>query len=321
MALKVKVSNHRHTGRLLPHEHTSYALLSFILLLLGVFLMTYTKAVSADPPPVSGNITISGAVMGPPPSQPAVIVNPQDGQHFTANPVTVSGTCPHGTTVKIFKNNVLAGSVICQSDDAFNLLIDLFFGQNDLVAHDYSVTDLVGPDSGVVTVYLDQPVSVAPPINVASPALLSQLYIKSDTAIYRGAFPGQVISWPAEIVGGTPPYAVSVTWGDGQSSLISRAVAGVFKAEHTYKLGGNYRVIFKVTDAAGNAAYLQLVAVVNSSVDTPTATTKPTFPERSSLILTWPLYSLAVFMVGSFGLGGRYAMWRMAKLHYIKKQA
>ena len=66
-------------------------------------------------------------------------------------PVTVTGLCPDGLLVKLFKNNVFAGSVDC-TKGSYSLKIDLFTGQNDLVARVYDSLDQPGPDSSIVRV-------------------------------------------------------------------------------------------------------------------------------------------------------------------------
>ncbi len=58
----------------------------------------------------------------------------------------MSGICPGDLLVKIFKNNVFAGSVQCKNG-SYSIVIDLFSGQNELVARVYDALDQPGPDS------------------------------------------------------------------------------------------------------------------------------------------------------------------------------
>ena len=53
--------------------------------------------------------------------------------------------------VKLFKNNVFAGSVQCE-DGSYSIKTDLFVGTNELVARVYDDLDQPGPDSNVLTV-------------------------------------------------------------------------------------------------------------------------------------------------------------------------
>ncbi len=308
MALIFKFSHRRHTARMLPHEHTSYAALFFVLMLVGVGLIIYSSGTLAGSS--TGSVSVTAIVPGPPITQPAVITNPVNGQHFTKITIPVEGTCPAGTVVKIFKNNVLAGTTFCQSTNLFSLQIDLFPGKNELVAHDYDAFGHVGPDSGSIFVYYDVPAGAI------AGGVTNQFFIKTDVGIYRGIIAGQALTWPFEIVGGTGPYAISINWGDGKVSLLSQAEKGAFKAEHIYALGGNYTVTVQGTDEDSNSAYLQVVAVVGGAVGNVTATTKPTLFERGSLAVLWPLYALALFMVSSFWLGDRYEKEHLEKLGY-----
>ena len=77
--------------------------------------------------------------------------SPTTGQSFTVNPITVEGTCPAKTLVKVFKNGVLAGSTPCQASGRFTIPIDLLIGKNDLTALAYNANDDPGPDSPAVS--------------------------------------------------------------------------------------------------------------------------------------------------------------------------
>src|SRR5579862_5415304 len=109
----LKLSHHSHSGKLRPHEHTSYLPLAFLLLVVGAALALYTLKANADTPytgPGVGSVSLTGTVPSSPPKQGATITSPQNGQHFTSSPVTVSGSCPDNTLVEIYKNQIFAGS-------------------------------------------------------------------------------------------------------------------------------------------------------------------------------------------------------------------
>jgi hypothetical protein len=112
------------------------------------------------------------------------------------------------------------------------------------------------------------------------------------------------ISRNITIVGGVGPYAVAWDWGDGQTSLSSQALEGGVTASHVYSRPGNYRVIVRVTDSAGNSAFLQLVTVVNGPAD-PLGTNggKGSGALPGALVAIWPIFALAVLMVVFFWLG------------------
>jgi hypothetical protein len=200
----------------------------------------------------SGSIGVEGTISSPPPTQGATISLPSNGQSFTAIPVTVSGICPNGLLVKVFKNNVFAGAVQC-NNGSYSMVIDLFPGTNELVARVYDALDQPGPDSNTVTVnFVDNRQGAA-----------SRVTLTSNFA-KRGAFPGQELSWPIILSGGIGPYAISVDWGDGSApDLISQEFPGTINVKHVYDSPGIYNIIVKATDKNGNTAYLQLVGVAN----------------------------------------------------------
>ena len=295
----VKFSHHRHTGKLRPHHETSYALLVFLVLLTALVTAAVgfpTQAALTG----GGSYTVQAVVPGPKPTQPVVITSPTNGQVFQVNPVPVSGTCPKGTLVKVFKNGVLAGSIICGADGRFNLPIDLLIGQNALTAVAYNTNDQAGPDSPAVTVTLNVP--------AGNFGFSSELLLQS-TSYYRGVVPGDKVVWPIEIVGGLPPYAINFEWGDGKSSLLTRLVSGPFTLDHIYdKVGGylgSYPLIIRATDSTGRTAYLQLTTIVNDpTASTGTAKGK-TGLNVSGVMVIWPLIIVLLLLILSFWLGER----------------
>ena len=301
-----KLLHHRHSGHLQPHHRTSYPGLAFILLVVGSFLLFVGRsAFGALPlaPPVGGNpqsgaIGVSALVQGPPPSTQAAILVPGNGSHTSQIPVTVSGTCTRGLVVGIYANDIFVGSTICSPSGGFTLQVDLFEGQNTLVAKVSDSLGQFGPDSAAITVTYDSP-SLA---MQGSAAFGHQLFLTTLTPT-RGAQPGNPVAWTVTIVGGTPPYAVSWDWGDGKTDLVSREFDGALSTAHTYDRPGVYRVIVKATDGAGNSAFLQLVTNVNGPIPA-TATTSGGL-DPGILIAIWPLYILACLFVLTFWLGER----------------
>lgn len=194
-------------------------------------------------------ISLTAIVPGAAPTEAAVISVPSDGQSFLAIPINVSGTCPSGLLVKLFKNNVFGGSVTCNSGQ-FSLKVDLFSGQNDLVARVYDALDQAGPDSNTVKVTYGTTSSTR--------VTVTTNYAK------RGANPGDTLTWPIVISGGKGPYAVSVDWGDGTTpDLISQIDAGNLELSHVYDSAGTYDILIRVSDQSGDTAYLQVVGTGN----------------------------------------------------------
>lgn len=231
--------------------------LLFVGLLLALVVAPHVSAQVSPPPqnPQSGSVGVQGTIASPPPTQGATISLPRDGQTFSELPVTVSGICPAGLLVKLFKNNVFAGSQDC-TNGSFSIQIDLFVGTNELVARVYDNLDQPGPDSNKVTVSF----------NDSRPSVGPRVTLTSDFA-KRGANPGQTLDWPIILSGGVGPYAISVDWGDGKApDLKSVQFPGTFNIEHVYDTAGVYNIIVKATDANGVSAFLQLVGVANGAL-------------------------------------------------------
>ena len=299
----LKLSHHDHSGKLRSHEHTSYLPLGFLLLVVGFALSIYSTSVYSATPytgPEAGSVGLSGVVPGKPPTVAATILKPINGQHFGATPITVSGTCPKNTLVEIFKSDIFAGSTGCTDAGTFSLEVDLLIGQNLLIARVYDALNQPGPDSNTVTVFYD----ALPPQSGPTSSFdfgSSQLLLNTD-AVFRGTFPNEELTMPIEIIGGTPPYALNVQWGDLTNKVVPRNDNFGFNVNHTYKKAGVYQIGLQASDAAGRVAFLTVAAIVNGQPDVATAGT--TVPEVTNrLLLLWPLYVGTVAVAISFWLG------------------
>ena len=271
-----------------------------------VLLLVPATASAQVQNPQTGSVGIEGRLSSPPPSTGATISVPSNGQGFNNLPITVSGLCPGDVLVKLFKNNVFAGSVQCK-DGSYSILIDLFNGQNELVARVYDALDQAGPDSNTVTVFYTDTRA-----GTASRVLLTTNFAK------RGANPGQTLTWPIIISGGTGPYAVSVDWGDGKTpDLISQPIPGTFEIKHVYDTPGVYNIVVKATDKNGGVAFLQLVGVANGALsqdnggegegDGAAATTP------QARILWQPAAILIPLIASTFWLGKKYELKMLRK--------
>lgn len=305
----LKLSHHSHSGRLRPHEHTSYAPLIVLLFVVGVILSAYTVyAATPYDGPEAGSVALNGTVPVTPPTVAATISTPTNGTRFSETPVEVAGTCTKGTLVQIFKNKIFAGSVPCDDNGKYTLSIDLLYGKNVLIARVYDVLNQPGPDSNKVTVFYDA--AAATGEGLASLNFTdTQLLINTD-AVFRGAFPGQEMAMPVSILGGTPPYAFNTEWGDSNNSVYSRRNNTTFSAGHTYEKPGTYQITIQSTDASGRVAFLTVAAIVNGQVTATGDTSGSGSVAGESSILTkmltlWPLYVALVATVISFWLGER----------------
>jgi len=296
----LKLSHHDHSGRLRPHEHTSYIPLGILLLVVGLSLIAYTAA-AQSPGPEAGSIGLTGIVPGKAPTVAAVIGSPKDGQRFTTSPVTFSGTCPQDTIVELFKNDIFAGSGPCSDVGSFSIEIDLLFGENKIIARVYDALNQAGPDSNIITGFYDvlpAQSGIVTPLDFGG----TQLLLNTD-AVFRGSFPGQELSIPIDVLGGTPPYAINIQWGDSNNKVVPRSNNTTFRTGHTYQKPGVYQISIQATDAAGRVAFITVASIVNGQ--TSTETTGETLPVSTTnqLLVLWPLYTGIIAVVASFWLG------------------
>jgi hypothetical protein len=297
-----KISPHNHSGRLHPHEHTSYLPLAILILGVGILLMAFsiTAFVHASPGPEAGSIGLTGTMPAAPPKTAATIKSPLNNQHFTTSPITVSGSCPADTLVEVYKNDIFAGSIPCDKNGTFSVQIDLLYGQNVLTAQVYDVLNQAGPISNSVTVFYDTPLPQGSPstfLNFTG----AQLIIETD-AVYRGIFPNQTLNIPINIIGGTPPFAVNVQWGDNSNEIIPRGDNTTFNASHIYKRAGIYKITLQAVDSKKLVAFLSVAAIVNGQ-PAAVGTTNSTPKSANKLMLLWPLLAVAASLVFSFWVG------------------
>ncbi len=299
LGVSIRHSPHHHTGRLRPHRETSYGLMLFILLCLGIVILSFSVSASAiDALPKTGSFSVTAVVSGPRPGGPALITTPGNGQTFQNNPIDITGTCPDKSLVKIFTNGIFIGSSICDANRRFKLQADLVIGKNELTALAFNALNQSGPEG--------PPISVTLAIPAGGVGFSQQLLLQSSN-FYRGALPGEEISWPLEIVGGVSPYALSFNWGDGKDDLLTRGQAGPFDLKHIYqKVGGylgTYPLIVRVTDAAGNHGFLQLTTIINSPNGVGSSAHISTKLPNYKFI--WPLWIILLLMLAAFWTGER----------------
>ncbi len=256
-------------------------------------------AAITPPPAGSGSIGLEGIISTAPPKQGATITSPGNGSNFTNLPITVNGLCPNGLLVKLFSNNVFVGSVNCVNG-SYSIQIDLFSGQNELVARVYDALDQAGPDSNTVTVkYTDTNF-----LQFGTSLSLSSIYAR------RGANPGEELNWPIILSGGSGPYAISVDWGDGTPpDLSSQPFPGTITIKHTYKAAGIYKIIIKATDKNGASAYLQLVGVGNGKANDSASGTNTKTAVTITKIIWWPMLLLLPLIPAAFWAGRRNELY------------
>lgn len=245
----------------------------------------------------SGSVGVEGRIPADPPTDAPIITIPTNGQSFNRLPITVAGLCKGDLLVEVFKNGVFAGSDQC-ADNSFSLQIDLFDGQNEIVARLYDALNQAGPDSNMVSVSF----------NGALPGSGPKVIITTNFA-KRGAAPGDTLTWPLSISGGAGPYAISVDWGDKSTpDLISRQSPGDFSIEHIYTQSGVYNVVIKVTDRAGDSAYLQVVGIGNGPIQQTNEQAGSQAGDTKKEILWWPFLVTLLLTGVAFWLGQRHQL-------------
>lgn len=298
--LKIKISHHKHSGHLRPHEYTSYGPLALLLMAVGLVLTMVTASAASGPG--SGSVGLTGIMPGIPPTTAATISAPTNQQHFTISPVTVSGTCPDNTLVELYKNDIFAGSTTCSSGGSYSLNVDLLIGTNTLIARVYDALNQAGPDSNAVTIYYDalptQAASITP-LNLGG----AQLILNTD-AVYRGVFPGQPLNISISLLGGTPPFAINVQWGDGTNKITPRNDNLTFTVSHIYNKPGTYQITIQADDGSARVAYISVAAIVNGQ-PTITAALSANTAKLNKVLALWPLFTAILAMVISFWLGER----------------
>jgi hypothetical protein len=281
-----------------------------------VFALCFTPLVAAQlgspDPEQSATTGLQGKISSPPPTTPATITTPVSGRTYDTLPITISGLCKTGLLVKIFSNNIFVGSVECVNG-SYTIQVDLFGGQNELVARVFDSLDQAGPDSNIATVTF-QDSKIAP---------FGQRISLTSTLAKKGAPVGSLLSWPIVLSGGNGPYAISIDWGDGTASdLKSQPFAGSFEISHVYKTAGIYRVVVKATDSTGATAFLQLVGVGAGQVTqtgTGTKDGKNTSGTVRIVYIWWPILLMIPILFAMFWVGRRYELTAIHR--QLEKQA
>lgn len=293
----------------MKHLKQYLSLLALSVLIAFSAVPIIASALGSSQNPQSGSTGLEGTIPGPPPTTPATIAIPSNGQTTTSTPITISGLCKTGLLVKIFSNNVFVGSTMC-TNGSFSLKIDLFSGANDLIARVYDALDQAGPDSNVVRVTFND----AQFAQFGTRVTLTSIYAR------LGADPGKTLTWPIALSGGLAPYAINVDWGDGKSAdLFTKSFADSFDITHIYDSAGVYNVVVKATDANGVSAFLQLVGVGTGQV-TGSATgssgaggNNNASTSSKSQILWIPVLLLIPLLAVAFWLGRRHELFTIRK--------
>ncbi len=307
------LSAHHHSGKVLAHHHTSYASLTFLLLISTVLLGAYSESIRA------AESQLSLTVLGPPPATAPTIDDPTGGLRFSVSTTTVRGQCISGLIVEVYRNTTFAGSTFCDISGHYNLLISLVAGQNDLTARNVDGLLQTSPDSNLVSVFYDPPPPTPIPSTTPTPILpttlprnplplitpkpsstpLAPLAIESKQHSYQGIDVGSSIDFAATVRGGKSPYKVVIDWGDGRKTDLATA-DGVVNMNHKYDKSGINRLVIRASDALGNVAVMTLVVIVNGVAP---VTSGISGEGGGLLLIAWPLFGFLGLILLSFWLG------------------
>lgn len=189
------------------------------LLCAGVLLCASTFSALAD------SYSVTGEVLAPIPTAPAVITTPTNNQQLSPQTQTISGTCPTNTYIQVSDNSTLTAIAICDQTGAFQVSISLTSGLNVLTAQDFNVTNNPGPSSSAVNAYYYPP---NPPSNPSTPSsspasntitgsqatyvapvTVKVLQVDTDTP-YQASGQPQIVSYGPTFTGIAPPNSLVV---------------------------------------------------------------------------------------------------------------
>ena len=288
-------------------QRITYSLILGVALFVGAVSYANAQGVTN---PKQGTTGLQGTIPSPPPKTAATISTPVNGRTFDAIPVQVAGLCTTDLLVKLFSNNIFVGSATCERGN-YSISVDLFSGNNILVARVYDALDQQGPDSNTVSVNFQDTTFSA----------FGQRVSLTSSFAKNGANVGTLLTWPIILSGGSAPYAISVDWGDGSAvDLKSVSFAGTFDIAHKYKEAGIYRVVVKATDSAGTSAFLQLVGVGNGEVTQGNSSkTSGGAGTTRYVYIWWPVLLLIPFAFAAFWIGRKFEL--VAIHRRLEKQA
>ncbi|NTW61548.1 hypothetical protein HGB24_02590 [Candidatus Saccharibacteria bacterium] len=324
-----RIIEHKNTGKLVHHSHTSHLSLMIILLLTGLFMSATTFSVSAVNQ--SNSLTVSAVVDGPAPSIGATITDPKDGSRYQdRSSLVISGNCEPYTFVSVTDNDIPAGSATCSSEGVFSLAIQVYVGSNVIKARNYDNLNQAGPDTPSIVVYNNKSTiepekpSISPvnPGNPENPSIIVNYYLDSCDDLSSGnQFPvgGEVriaiVCLPRlfladtsqklglMIWGGEGPYAISMDLGDEkEGSLFSRSSTGYLTLPISYVAPGIYKVYVRVSDRDGQIAFTYASVRVNG-VRAASGSAQSSNDGIYWLIAPVPLYLLAVGITAGFWIG------------------
>jgi hypothetical protein len=282
--------HHRHTGKLLHHEHTSYRALAFIfavagLCMLGLNVVSHVAA---------ANFGISAVVNVPVPSNPPIISSPVSNAATKNGSVLITGSCPLVTpqvVVSITVDDTPAGTGICDSNNDFSVPITIGAGTHTIKAGVVTVSGQLGPVSTPVTI-------------ISSSNTQNTLVLNTDQSfIYANS---KNITWNGTISGdGQGADYVHIDWGDDSESNYT-VKTGAQSFNHYYATLASHNILIDVSSASGNLASQQFADAAYTTYTAPTPPTQQGFLPSSTIIGLYGLYVTTVAVAGVIWLEAKH---------------
>jgi hypothetical protein len=332
----------KHTGKLISHRHTSHVALIIILVTVGIFMYASQGVTSATKFVGGGSVNVSVVVPGPPPTVGAEIIAPVDGVTLDSiSAIQVSGTCAKNSFVVVYDNKSLAGSASCTTNGNFSLLVQLIEGDNSLTALNFDNLNQVGPvtPSVLVKVKINKDVittagsstettepttpEVPIPVLPLNPSIIGG--VTTDMSACSDYMPPTYLKTGGEphvefvcvprlinpltdkdvgllVWGGTPPYAIYLSWGVSEkNTIISMPSPGYKTVSVKYDVAGFFSVAANMVDAKAHKTVANASIQVNGApVLQNTAATIGNSLKNSLSDSTVPLYILAVAITLGF---------------------
>jgi hypothetical protein len=264
-----------HTGKVLHHRHTSYRALFLVFVLAGVFIVFLGSAANA------ADYVVTATIPAPVPAGAPVITAPPDGTTIPTPAATISGTCPvidPAIIVALNDDTSFLGSQQCTSDGTFSIPVTLSPGAHHIIASVTTITGDTGESSQAITVTYAAPPATTTPISASRPAgggkpatsvtqpLLLDITSESPFIVFG---PTADAVWNGSISGGTPPYRISIDWGDGTRQAFINRTSDKQSFSHHYTHLKTFRVTLQITDSAGQSITRTIAAISPATFNHP----------------------------------------------------
>lgn len=323
----LKLQDHKHTAKHLPHHHTSYRALFLLILLFGVCLLFVQRNVNAD------SYVVSARVAAPIPTVAAEITQPTAGSVLTEQNIIISGNCPiiiPAVIVELYRNDQLLGSSLCTNDGTFSGTYSLVGGTNRLQPKVRTITDDYGPVGVIQTVTVLQatttqtttPVSVNTQTTSTVTPTEPQFEIKTEKP-YIVFKQNESTVWKVTIAGGTSPYSIVVDWGDGTKSTYAASTAGEQLLEHVFKQSKSAVVKISVKDANGKEVYTSVAGITFKPVVTPSVNgiaTENNGSVHTPLATLWVTYAFVLAIIAAFWADSHMPLRHPVRVNTKKKK-